>query len=170
LKIFNSLFDDAFQLELLQSVQQASPGGDAADWIVYGNRLFDPGREFDGHVGVAYGGPDLSDRNLRVLATFFDQRCPKMMPMAATGDINSGRMALEYAMRGASSFQLHTFFQLPAEQFTLKSGSRTQKALHELYLDPDEGLVVWLEHLARRWGLPRHPLRLADVVGRGRVD
>ena len=170
LKIFNALFDDAFQLELLQSVQQASPSGDAADWIVYGNRLFDPDREFDGHVGVAYGGPDLSDRNLRVLATFFDQCGPEMKPMAATGDINSGRMALEYAMRGASSFQLHTFFQLPAKHFTLRSGNRTQKALHELYLDPDEGLVVWLEHLARRWSLPRHPLRLADVVGRGRPD
>jgi len=170
LKIFNALFDDAFQLELLQSVQQASPSGDGADWIVYGNRLFDPDREFDGHVGVAYGGPDLSDRNLRVLATFFDQCGPEMKPMAATGDINSGRMALEYAMRGASSFQLHTFFQLPAKHFTLRSGNRTQKALHELYLDPDDGLVVWLEHLARRWSLPRDPLRLSDVVGRGRPD
>ncbi len=167
LKIFNALFDDAFQLELLRSVEQASPEA-GADWIVYGNRLFDPGREFDGHVGIAYGGPDLSDRNLRVLSAFHDECGSEMRPMAATGDINSGRMALEYALRGASSFQLHTFFQLPSEQFVLRSGNRTQKALHELYLDPEDGLVVWLEHLARRWDLARHPLRLTDVVGRGR--
>lgn len=169
LKIFNALFDDTFQLELLQAVQQASPSA-AADWIVYGNRLFDPEREFDGHTGIAYGGPDLSERNLRVLAAFHAECGPAMRPLAATGDITSGRMALEYALRGASSFQLHTFFQLPSQQYVLRNGNRTQKALHELYLDPDDGLVVWLEHLARCWELPRHPLRLTDVVGRGRPD
>jgi len=167
LKIFNALFDDTFQLELLQAVQQASPSA-AADWIVYGNRLFAPEREFDGHMGIAYGGPDLSERNLRVLAAFHAECGTVMRPLAATGDITSGRIALEYALRGASSFQLHTFFQLPSQQYVLRTGNRTQKALHELYLDPDDGLVVWLEHLARCWGLPRRPLRLTDVVGRGR--
>jgi hypothetical protein len=169
LKIFNALFDDEFQLELLQSVQQAT-GADAADWLVYGNRLFDPEREFDGLHGIAYGGPDLSDRNLRVLSEFHDRYGTAMRPLAGTGDISSGRMALEYALRGASSFQLHTMFQLPSRQYALRSGSRTQKALHELYLHPHDGLVVWLSHLARRWSLPDAPLRFRDVVGRGRPD
>ena len=167
LKIFNALFDDEFQLELLRSVQAAGDD-EAADWLIYGNRLFDPLREFEGHRGIAYGGPDLSDRNLRVLSAFQEEVGSTIRPLAATGNINNGRMALEYALRGASSFQLHTFFQLPAEQYVLTSGSRTQKALHELYLHPENGLVVWLEHLARRWGLPRDPLRFVDIVGRGR--
>ena len=38
------------------------------DFLVYANRLFDPDREFDGVRGIAYGGPDLSARNLDVLA------------------------------------------------------------------------------------------------------
>jgi len=42
--------------------------------------------------------------------------------------------------------------------------------LHELYLHPDDGLVIWLSHLARRWGLPDAPLRFRDVVGRGCPD
>ena len=166
LKIFNALFDDEFQLELLQAAQEA----DAADWLVYGNRLFDPEREFDGVRGIAYGGPDLSDRNLRVLSRFHDRYGSAKLPVAGTGDISSGRMALEYALRGASSFQLHTMFQLPSQQYALRSGTRTQKALHELYLHPADGLVVWLSHLARRWDLPAAPLRFGDVVGLGRPD
>ncbi len=169
LKIFNALFDDEFQLALLRSIQEAD-GIEATDWWTYGNRLFDPRREFDGHRGIAYGGPDLSDRNLRVLSAFQADVGPAMRPLAATGNINSGRMALEYALRGASSFQLHTFFQLPNERYALTGGTRTQKALHELYLHPEDGLVVWLEHLARRWGLAHDPLRFVDVVGRGRPD
>lgn len=167
LKVFNALFDDSFQLEMLRVVQQAA-GAESANWLVYGNRLFDPDREFDGQRGIAYGGGDLSDRNLRVLSEFHKEYGAAMRPLAGTGDICSGRMALEYALRGASSFQLHTFFQLPSGQYALRSGSRTQKALHELYLHPEEGLVVWMEHLSRRCGLPTGPLRFRDMVGHGR--
>ena len=53
-KVMNARFDDAFQVEMLN----ASGGADA---LVCFNRLFDPER------GVAYGGWDLSDRNLRIL-------------------------------------------------------------------------------------------------------
>ncbi len=64
LKLFNSLEGDDFQLAMLAAVHD----GSRPDFLVYANRLFDPDREFEGHRGVAYGGPDLSDRNLRLLS------------------------------------------------------------------------------------------------------
>jgi len=168
LKLFNALFDDDFQLEMLNAIHDA-PG--RAEFFIYGNRLFDPNREFDGVRGVAYGGPDLSDRNLRVLRRFHranaaDHAARRLLPWSATGNITTGRMALEYALCGASSFQLHTFFQLPADQYRRRAGSRTERALCELYFHPETGFVAGMHHLAAVLGLPRDPLRFADVIGR----
>lgn len=167
LKLFNSLFDDEFQLELLRTIH--APGQSRPDYFVYGNRLFDPGREFDGHLGIAYGGPDLSRRNLLVMSRFYSHRLEageSPLPWSATGDITTGQMALEYALRGATSFQLHTFFQLPASEYAMQVGNKSQKAMLQLNLHPETGFVPWLLHLARRLGLTRRPLRFLDVVGR----
>ena len=90
-----------------------------------------------------------------------------LLRWSATGNIATGKMALEYALRGASSFQLHTFFQLPAAEYRTTVGSKIQKALHELYFHPDNGFVVWLHHLARVLDLPSRPVRFRDVVGAG---
>ncbi|MCH7988020.1 MAG: hypothetical protein IID46_02595 [Planctomycetes bacterium] len=87
------------------------------------------------------------------------------LPWSATGNIVTGKMALEYALRGASSFQLHTFFQLPADQYRMTTGSKTQKALHELYFHPQTGFVVWMHHLADALGLQNDPIRFRDVIG-----
>jgi hypothetical protein len=169
LKIFNALFDDDFQLEMLRAIHEPALGSPGrADFFVYGNRLFDPRREFDGHTGIAYGGPDLSDRNLRVLSRFCEEFRLRgdavSLPLSATGNITTGKMAVEYALRGASSFQLHTFFQLPADQYAMTAGSKTQKALHELYFHPQTGFVVWLRHVARELGLAQSPVRFLDVA------
>src|SRR5438045_3365338 len=67
LKLFNAILDDAFQLEMLRVINEQCSGEDAPDFLVYANRLFDSQREFDGVRGIAYGGPDLSARNLAVL-------------------------------------------------------------------------------------------------------
>ena len=165
LKLFNALFDDEFQLEMLRTIHQLGLG--RPDFYIYGNRLFDPNREFDGHRGIAYGGPDLSDRNLRVMSAFgreLDGSAENGLNWSATGNINSGKIALEYALRGATSFQLHTFFQLPADQYQSHSGSKTAKALHELYFHPETGFVVWLHHLAAEYDVARGPIRFLDVV------
>jgi len=45
LKIFNTLFEDDFQLQMLDTVHSARPGEDRADFLVYANRLFDPAKE-----------------------------------------------------------------------------------------------------------------------------
>jgi len=168
LKIFNSLFDDEFQLEMLGSIHEAGEG--RPDFYVYANRLFDPDREFDGHRGIAYGGPDLSDRNLRVMDLFHATKAESgqtaQLPCSATGNITTGKLALEYALRGASSFQLHTFFQLPGDQYTMHAGSKVQKALHELYLHPRHGFVVWMHDLATRLNLSQQPIRFSDVIGK----
>jgi hypothetical protein len=169
LKLFNSLEDDTFQLAMLASVH----GSSRPDYLVYANRLFDPDRVFEGHRGVAYGGPDLSDRNLRILSEL--RRAQESgrieghsLEISGTGDIRSGRLALEYALRGCTSFQMHTLFQLPLDQFAMTRGERFERALHRLYFDPDEGLVVWMLHAGGRLGLKdRGEVRLLDIANRG---
>lgn len=162
LKVFNAMFEDEFQIELLESIHSAD-GNSKPDFFIYGNRLFNPDREFAGYRGVAYGGPELSDRNLRVMNAFAstDSRW-EQLPWSATGDICNGRTAVEYALHGATSFQLHTFFQLPASEYRMKSGSRTQRSLHELYFHPTDGFVAWMRVIRDRLELDR-PVRLNDV-------
>lgn len=136
LKIFNAGFSDDFQLEMLNTCVSSNP---RADYLVYGNRLFDPARSYGGTVGVAYGGPDLSDRNLSTLAKW---KSP--MPFSATGNITTGNMAFEYLKRGATSFQMHTLFQLPDSEFDMKGGTRTSRALHQLLFHPQHGFLAAL--------------------------
>lgn len=163
LKLFNALFDDSFQLEMLRAVYEAP---DRPDFLIYANRLFDPNRIFEGHKGVAYGGPDLSDRNLRMLSAMIAQRIGGEAPLeiSATGDISSGRMAVEYALRGCTSFQIHTYFQLPAEVYAMTTGSKLQRALHRLYFDPVDGFVPWLLHATRRLEIAPRFLDLAALA------
>ena len=164
LKMFNTLFADAFQVAMLQAVQAVPGGEERADFLVYANRLFDPQKQFEDKMGVAYGGPDLSDRNLAVLERFLSAQSRRppgfagkdagapLLPLSATGDIHSGRIAAEYLLRGASSFQLHTLFQLPDSEFASRSGSKSEKALHHLLFHPTEGFLAWVLELRERFG------------------
>lgn len=156
LKMFNALFEDDFQLRMLNAVHVAS-GESQADFLVYANRLFDPTRPYLDKVGVAYGGPDLSDRNLSVLEKFLAARFAshaesEFLPVSATGDIHSGRIAAEYFLRGCSTFQMHTIFQLPDSEYAMNSGGKAEKALHLLLFHPEEGLIAWLLHLRATFG------------------
>ncbi len=164
LKVMNAMFDDSFQLDLLKAAVAARP-----DFLIYANRLFDPGKEFEGKVGVAYGGPDLSHRNLRML-TLLGEAVSRgevtggVPPISGTGDVCSGKMAAEYALRGASSVQMHTLFQLPDIFFGLRSGSKSQKALHYLLFDPATGLIPWMLHVKARTGVNAW-LNLSEAAG-----
>jgi dihydroorotate dehydrogenase len=150
-KVFNTMFEDEFQLTMLKTLIDEAEDGIGADFLIYANRLFDPQREFDGKVGIAYGGPDLSARNLKVLrllrereqAGAFQNPVP---PISATGDVSTGKMALRYLLCGCENFQMHTLFQLPRQCFPKKNGSRIEKALHKLLFDPEDGFLVWLIH------------------------
>jgi len=159
LKMFNAVFEDAFQLEMLRAINERGAARDRPDFLVYANRLFDPAREFDGVRGIAYGGPDLSRRNLSVLSELrrleqTGQMPLCRLPLSATGNIESGRMACEYLLRGASSFQLHTYFQLPGSEYRMQRSGKTACALHELYFNPQRGLIAWLLHLRRALDWP----------------
>lgn len=159
LKLFNAVFDDDFQIEMLRAVAESVGSEDAPDFLVYANRLFDANREFESVRGVAFGGPDLSSRNLRVLARYRalerSGEVPRLgIAMSATGDIASGRVAAEYLLRGASTFQMHTLFQLPAAEYAMRSGSKTARALHSLLFHPDDGFVASVLHLRRKLGWP----------------
>ena len=135
MKLMNARFEDDFQREMMDAAS-------AADALVVFNRLF------DSKAGVAYGGPELSDRNLRVLDGPSGRQAARPR-LSGTGNIHSGRMIVAYALRGCSSVQVHTFFQLPLEEYPATDGSRTQRALHALLFDPRDGLIaVMLEREA----------------------
>jgi hypothetical protein len=153
MKLMNARFDDAFQVEMMEAAR-------GADALVVFNRLF------DAEKGMAYGGPELSDRNLRVLASLTPGGSPGIPELSGSGDIHSGRLVLEYARRGCSSVQLHTFFQLPLEEYPATDGSRTQRALHALVFHPEDGLVACLLELEERGDLDRRAgeLHFLDVV------
>jgi dihydroorotate dehydrogenase len=171
LKLFNALDADDFQLAMLAEVQECAT---RPDFVTYANRLFNPNRVFEGTRGVAYGGPDLSDRNLRVLSAWraaqkHAQAATRPLELSATGDISSGRIAVEYALRGCTSFQIHTLFQVPAFEYALRSGTKVQKAMHRLYFDPQTGFIPWSIHAARRLGIGGEGgiVRFLDLARRG---
>lgn len=157
IKLMNARFDDDFQLEMLEA---AAP---LADALVVFNRLFDE------RAGVAYGGWDLSDRNLRVLERLrplTPGASPGIPELCGSGNVCSGRSILEYARRGCSSVQLHTFFQLPLSEYPASGGSRTQRALHALIFHPEDGLLAALLELEERGELERRDgeLHFLDLV------
>jgi hypothetical protein len=154
LKLMNSRFGDDFQLRMLETAVESG----AAAAVVF-NRLF--GRE----RGVAYGGWDLSDRNLRVLD--MAKRKGLSFPLSGTGNICSGTVLLDYARRGCSSVQLHTFFQLPLGEYAATVGSRTSRALHMLVFHPLHGLIAGLLNLEADGTIERRggELHFLDLVG-----
>jgi hypothetical protein len=141
-KVMNARFADDFQIEMVR----AAAGADA---LVVFNRLFDAKHE------VAYGGPELSDRNLRVLARLTPGESPGIPELSGTGAISSGRDILAYARLGCESVQLHTFFQLPLEEYAATHGSRTQRALHQLVFHPADGLLAAMLELEEQGVLQR---------------
>jgi hypothetical protein len=149
LKLMNTLFEDEFQVEMLSKVSSSSS---LSDLLILFNRLFDPNKEFEGKNGVAYGGWDLSDRNLKVLSDFrklqYEGKLSKdRKSWSATGNIESGRTMVEYGLRGCSSGQIHTFFQIPVNNYRMSSGSRSQKAMNELLFNPVDGMIVSMLYL-----------------------
>jgi len=171
LKLFNSLDSDEFQLAMLAEVHRAPA---RPDYLIYANRLFNPDRVFEGTKGVAYGGPDLSDRNLRLLTALRSAQGrgeidASPLEISGTGDIHSGRIAVEYALRGCTSFQIHTLFQLPSSEFAMRVGTKVERALHRLYFDPKEGFILWALHAANRLGFggEGRVVRFLDLAARG---
>jgi hypothetical protein len=151
MKLMNARFDDAFQLEMLRTAR-------AADALIVFNRLW------DALSGVAYGGDDLSERNLRVLQAARDTGVSGP-PLVGTGNVCSGRAILDYARLGCESVELHTYFQLPLSEYPATDGSRTQRALHALVFHPSDGLVAGMLELESQGALERQggELRFLDV-------
>jgi hypothetical protein len=154
-KVMNARFEDAFQVEMLQALENAAH----LRFRVAFNRLFDEKR------GVAYGGPALARRNLAALDAFIARHGSPPSSLSATGDINSGRRMIEYALRGAESGQIHTYFQLPRASYRSASPSRTAAALHELVLHPENGLIAWMLALGEMGWIERRDgvLHFLDV-------
>ncbi|MGZ8398302.1 MAG: hypothetical protein ACXWWN_04615 [Gemmatimonadales bacterium] len=153
LKLMNARFDDTFQLEMLKAAG-------SADALVVFNRLWDP------ESAVAYGGFDLSDRNLRVLEAARHGGL-RMPPLTGTGNVCSGRLIVEYARWGCESVQLHTFFQLPLSEYPASGGSRPQRALHALLFEPGDGLIGSMLDLEADGTLERRggELKFLDLQG-----
>jgi hypothetical protein len=152
LKLMNARHGDSFQLDMVEA-------GGGADALICFNRLWSAER------GVAYGGYDLSDRNLRALAAVRSARIHRP-PLTGTGNVTSGRMILEYAKLGCESVQLHTFFQLPLSEYPATGGSRTQRALHALVFHPESGLIAGMLDLEESGRLHRRDgvLKFLDLL------
>jgi hypothetical protein len=146
LKLMNARFEDDFQHEMMLAAA-------AADCLVCFNRLFDAER------GVAYGGTDLLERNLRILRSFSrlggDVDQPPFPGLCGTGGISSGRDVIAYAQAGCEAVQLHTYFQLPLDEYAARAGSRTQRALHQLVFHPRDGIVAELWRLEQQGAIHR---------------
>lgn len=149
LKLMNATFDDAFQADLLR----AAAGADA---VTVFNRLWDEQRR------VAFGGWDLSDRNLRVLASVGRAG----MERSGTGNVTTGRQVVAYARTGCSTVQCHTAFQLPLGEYAADAGSRTARTLHQLVFDPADGLLAVMLEEQEEGRLHRQggELRFRDLV------
>jgi len=160
-KLMNALSDEDFQVRMIDALQSAAKPAPA--YLIVFNRLFDVRR------GVAYGGWELSDRNLRVL-DLARERLSTLLPLSATGNIRSGKMMVEYARRGCENGQVHTFFQVPLSEYSATGGSRSARALHTLILHPTDGLAVWLRHLHEAGQLEARDgmVRFLDLVERAR--
>jgi hypothetical protein len=152
LKLMNARHGEPFQLNMVEAAS-------GADTLVCFNRLWSEARR------VAYGGYDLSDRNLRALERVRSSSLQRP-PLSGTGNVSSGRMILEYAKLGCESVQLHTFFQLPLSEYPATSGSRTQRALHALIFHPESGLIAGLLDLEQSGRLHRRDgeLQFLDVT------
>lgn len=151
-KVMNARFDLSFQVEMIRTLLAAPQ---PPDFLVYANRLFNPNLEVEGRRGAAYGGPDLSARNLQALQQARDEWAPDGRPeISATGDITCGRIALAYGLAGADSCQMHTLFQLPDRVLQAKMRNRTAAALRYLILHPATGLAAWLLHVGHAAGRP----------------
>jgi hypothetical protein len=146
LKLMNARFEEGFQHEMMLA-------GASADALVVFNRMY------DSEQGVAYGGWDLSDRNLRVLGSFSffarDQDQPAVQGLCGTGGISTGRAVVAYALGGCEAVQVHTAFQLPLDEYSAHKGSRTQRTLHQIVFHPEDGLIAELWRLERRGLLHR---------------
>ncbi len=155
IKVFNTIHGREFQREIIRVLLNDL---ERINYIVTFNRLFDEKR------GRAYGGYDLSDNNILILdslkSEILDSK-KRGVTISGTGNICSGKMMVEYALRGATNGQCHTFFQIPIEEYRMRNGSRTRKALHHLIFHPKEGLLIamrWLEengYLFRMGGILR---------------
>lgn len=149
LKLMNARFDDGFQSTMLGHAARS------ANAVTAFNRLWDP------TIGAAFGGWELSDRNLRVLRSMRTG-----VSVSGTGNVCSGALIAEYARAGCSSVQLHTMFQLPLSEFPATDGTRTARALHKLVFDPKDGLIAELIAAEARGELRRTDgeLRFRDLV------
>jgi len=47
---------------------------------------------------------------------------------------------------------MHTIFQMPNGYFSMTTGSKTERSLHQLLFHPQEGLIAWLLDLKARFG------------------
>jgi dihydroorotate dehydrogenase len=169
IKLMNATFEDEFQLKLLKSMMGSKENG--VDYLICFNRLFDYDKVFEGKKGVAYGGFDLSDRNLMALTELRVLQQGeglelKDIPISATGNVQSGKVMLEYALRGCENGQIHTYFQVPDSNYKMKKGNRVSKALYELIFNPETGLLAGMLYLNEKGLLDKQNniLKFSDVV------
>jgi hypothetical protein len=145
LKLGAAPFDAAFQARALEAALGAA---DQPAFLVLFDRLRRFERRRGGRRAISFGGAELARRNFAAL-----DRVGRAVEFSALGDVTTGRRMVEYALRGATSGQMHTIFQLPESAYRRKTGNRVDKALHELVFHPVHGLAAAMLHVKARSGV-----------------
>ncbi len=129
-KLLNLDWGLEFQLQMAEAAIEGH-----SDGLVVANRFYNK------ELGSAHGGEELRRRNLDQIAQI-KKRFPDV-PISATGGVYSGTHVYEYLRAGAENVQLLSYIMGKVNRpFAKSKGSKFEKVLHRILLDPEDGLVA----------------------------
>jgi hypothetical protein len=136
IKVFPKMLNLEWGLDYQLRIAEAAVDG-GANGLVVANRFFK--KEYNS----AHGGWELRERNLAQVAAIHDQF--PALPLSATGGIYTGGHVLAYLRAGARNVQVLSFIMGQVRvPFAKRDGTKAEKVLHKLLLDPEDGLFAAL--------------------------
>lgn len=163
--IYSKIMNLEFGFEFQQAMIQAAIEG-GCDGVVIANRFFRP------DLKAAYGGPQLKERNLRLIRQVRQDDLRLLngrpLPIVATGGVYTGRDALQYLLLGADCVELLSFIMqadlLKKDDTTgvlnpygkdVKRFNEFDAVLYKLLLHPEDGLIAGLLHIQGTYRVSR---------------
>jgi len=136
IKVYPKMLNLDWGLDYQIRIADAAVQG-GADGLVVANRFFK--KEYNS----AHGGWELRKRNLAQV-TAIHERFPELA-LSATGGVYAGEHVLAYLRAGARNVQVLSFIMGQVRTpFAKTDGTKSEKVLHKLLLDPVDGLFAAL--------------------------
>ena len=144
---------------------RCSKAARSADALVVFNRLWDP------ELAVAFGGFDLSDRNLRVLEAARAQGV-SLPPLTGTGNVSSGRLILEYARPAARASSCTPSSSCHSPSTPPPTAPVPSARSTPCCSSPEDGLIAGMLDLEVEGALERRggELRFLDLSSRNNLN